>query len=91
MLNEELKYWLGIIRFPKIGATRLRRLYNFFPSMKEAFYASSIELKMAGLEEKVAEEFTIVRKTIDPDKEFELMQNAKLKVVTFIEPQYPKF
>jgi len=90
MLNEELKFWLGIIRFPKIGATRLKRLYNFFPSMKEAFNASSKELQMAGLEQKVAEEFTIARKTINPDKEFELMQNAKLNAITFLEPEYPE-
>jgi len=90
MQNEELKYWLGIIRFPKIGATRLKRLHNFFPSLKQAFQASVSELMEAGLEQNIAQEFTIKRNTIDPDKELEFYQKENLKVLTFKDSQYPE-
>ncbi|MFZ5364845.1 MAG: DNA-processing protein DprA [Patescibacteria group bacterium] len=89
MLIEELKYCLGIIRFPKIGSVRLKRLFNYFPSLKDAFNARPQEMMQAGIEMSVAEEFAAKRKFIDPESELEKFQSAKLKAIFFTQPEYP--
>jgi len=90
MLDEELKYWLAMCRFPKIGSVRLKRIFNFFPSVKDAFKASISELLQAGLEQNIAEEFDIKRKSINPEKELEFFQKENLKAICFFSEKYPK-
>jgi len=90
MLDEELKYLLAIVRFPKIGATRLRKLFNFFPSLKDAFEAPYAEMLAAGLEEKVAQEFSITRGDINPYKELEKLKNENINVISVFNSDYPQ-
>ncbi|HUT22677.1 MAG TPA: DNA-processing protein DprA [Candidatus Bipolaricaulota bacterium] len=82
MLKEELKYLLGIVRFQKIGAARLKCLMTYFPSYKDAFQGELSDLIFSGLAPNIAEEFVIQRNSIDPDKELELLNKEGLKVIT---------
>ncbi len=90
MQTNELKYLLAILRYPKIGATRLKKLLNYFPTSKEAFNAHISELIEAGLDQKIAEEFDIKRKSISPDKELELFQKEKLNILVYQDKNYPE-
>ncbi len=87
--TNELKYWTALNRFPKFGSKRLIQLYNFFPTMEEAFFASSDELMLAGINERVAEEFVISRYSINPDAEWEALQVHKIGIITFKDEGYP--
>ena len=70
-MNNDLKYWLAISQFAKIGAARFKKLYNYFPTMTAAWQADFFELQKSGLEPNIAEEFLIAKKEIDPDLELE--------------------
>jgi len=90
MQTNDLKYLLAIVRYPKIGATRLKKLLNYFPTCKQAFNASTTELIEAGLDQKICNEFDIKRKSISPDKELSLFQKEKLGILIYQDKNYPK-
>src|SRR3989339_533036 len=89
-LNEDIKYWVAFSRVPKIGATRLARLYGFFSSMQEAWQASFSDLMSSGLEEKIVNEFFAEKNSIDPDAEWKKLEKENIKVVTIGDKHYPK-
>jgi len=89
--NNELKYWIAISKIPRIGAVRFTRLLNFFPDLETCFNEATVsDLKEAGLENNVAEEFIIRKKEINPDTEISKLQKENISVVTRDEPEYPK-
>ncbi len=90
MREDDLKYWVAISRNPKIGATRLVRLYNFFHSMKEAWQASFSDLIRSGLDENIIHDFLAQKMTINPDAEWEKMAKENIKVITVNDEHYPK-
>jgi DNA processing protein len=89
-MNNDLKYWLGLSRITGLGAVRMKRLYNYFPSMAAAWQASSQELKMAGLEEKLAERIIIEREEMRSEEFLEVLEKEGIKAVTVLEEDYPK-
>lgn len=90
MPDENLKYWVAFTRYPRIGPLRFGRILNYFPSVKEAWRAPLGELKQAGLESEVAEEFIIKRQEINPRKEWEKILKEKIKVITIKDDHYPR-
>ena len=89
-MQTDLKYWLAINQFAKIGASRFKKLYTYFPNMQEAWQASLLELQKAGLEPAIAEEFITVRREVDPENEMEKLKKENIQVITVKDPQYPK-
>ena len=77
-MQPDLKYWLAISQFAKIGAARFKKLYNYFPNMQSAWTAGLLELQKSGLEENMAQEFILVRKQINPDQELEKVQQENI-------------
>jgi DNA processing protein len=90
IFQDDLKYWVAISRYPKIGATRLVKLFNFFHSMKEAWQASFSELRQAGLDENIVHDFLAQKMTVDPDTEWERLEKENISVVTINAEKYPK-
>jgi len=88
--RNDLKYWVAFSKNPKIGATRLTKLYNFFHSMEEAWRASFSDLIKAGLDENIANEFLAQKISTNPDAEWEKLEKEKIKVVTIADENYPK-
>lgn len=88
--QDDLKYWVAFSRHPKIGATRLTRLYNFFHSMKEAWQASFSDLKQSGLDENIVNDFLAKKLTIDPDAEWEKLKKENIEIITIADDDYPK-
>jgi len=89
-MNTDLKYWLAINQFTKIGPNRFKKLYNYFPNMQEAWQASSLKLQKAGLENNIAEEFLIKRNEINPDQELKKIIKEDISVITINDTNYPK-
>lgn len=87
---KDLKYWIAFSLFSKIGATRFKRLHNYFSSIEKAWNAPLKELTRAGLEQNIAEEFVNERKKINPDFELEKVNKARVNIVTVEDPTYPK-
>lgn len=89
-MSNDLKYWIAISQFAKIGATRFAKLYNYFPDMENAWRASYTELLKSGLEQKIAEEFILIRNGINPDLELEKVEKENIKVISMNDAKYPK-
>ncbi|HDQ22795.1 MAG TPA: DNA-protecting protein DprA [Candidatus Uhrbacteria bacterium] len=89
-MTNDIKYWLAINQFAKIGAARFKKLYNYFPNLQAAWQADFLELQKAGLEENIAQEFIIKRREIDPDQELEKTQKENIQIVTIKDQNYPK-
>lgn len=88
--ENDLKYWIAISRNPKIGATRLVKLFNFFHSMKEAWQASFSDLVRSGLDENIVHDFLAQKATINPDAEWEKMEKENIGAITIRDENYPK-
>lgn len=88
--QDDLKYWVAISKFSKIGAIRLVKLFNFFHSMKEAWQASFSELRQAGLDENIVHDFLAQKTTINPDTEWEKLVKENITVLTINDSIYPK-
>lgn len=89
MMND-LKYWVGLNNFSKFGPIRFKRIRQYFPDLENAFKANLNELKQAGIEEKIAEEFITARLSINPDKLMEKIIKQSIKVITVEDKNYPK-
>jgi len=89
-MQNDLKFWIAISQFAKIGAARFKKLYNYFPNMEAAWQSDFLDLQKSGLEPNIAQEFIIVRKDIDPDLELEKVQKENIQVMTVKDENYPK-
>jgi DNA processing protein len=89
-MQSDLKYWIAISQFAKIGAARFKKLYNYFPDMQSAWTADLLELQKSGLEENLAQEFILIRKDINPDLELAKVQKENISIITVKDEQYPK-
>lgn len=58
--------------------------------MEAAFKAPYEEYLRAGIDEKTAEEFTIFKHQVEPDRLLENLNKEKIKVLTIDDPAYPK-
>lgn len=90
-IQNDLKYWVAFSKNPKIGSTRLTKLYNFFHSMQEAWRASFSDLTRAGLEENIISELLAQKISVNPDAEWEKLEKEKIQVITIADENYPKF
>ncbi len=73
----------------QIGSVRLRRLLNFFPELKTAWQATASELLQTGLEEPIIQELLLRRREIDPEAEFAKLESKNIKLLTFLDQNYP--
>jgi DNA processing protein len=89
-MTTDLKYWLAISQFSKIGASRWKKLYNYFPTMAAVWQASALELQQSGLEPNLAQEFIIKRQEINPEEELKKIQRENIQILTIRDKEYPK-
>jgi DNA processing protein len=89
-MAQDLKYWIAISQFAKIGAARFKKLYNYFPDMQTAWAAGLLDLQRAGLEDSIAQEFILIRKQIDPDQEMVKVTKENIGTIIIKDQSYPK-
>ncbi len=83
------KYWLAFSRVRQIGVVRIRRLFDYFGSLQNAWEARAGDLMSAGLEPKLTERLLNFRPTFDPDEELARLEGLGIAVVTLDGPGYP--
>ena len=75
--THDLQYWVALTRVPRLGAARFHRLEEHFDGdMKNAWLASSRELRAAGVGTEVAQNIVAARETIEPERELEKLELA---------------
>jgi DNA processing protein len=90
MEGQDKNYLVALSYFPKFGPVRLRKLKNHFSSWMAAFAAPVGELICAGIEEKLAKEFSQAKKEINPEAIAENLQKENIKTISIEENTYPK-
>ena len=87
---DDLKYWVALNNFSKFGPVKFKKIRRYFANLKDAWTASLTELRQAGLEEKIAEEFIAARLKINPDELMEKIHRQDIKLITCEDKNYPK-
>lgn len=87
---QDLKYWVALSRFGKIGPKKFHFLRQRFLAVQNIWEADFRQLRDAGLDEKTAGEFILKRKEIDPNAEMELLAKENVSAVTIDDGLYPK-
>jgi len=88
-MNNDTKFWISLVRFPKFGPVRIKKLAAAFHSMEAAFSSSRDELIAAGIEPKIADQFIFERASIHPDEEAAKLVTHNVTAVTFQDDAYP--
>lgn len=88
-MNWETKYFHAFNLIPDISPLRFKRLLSYFPNLKEAFLSPLLELKRAGLEEKIAQKILTFRSQIDPEKELDRVKKQNIDIITLKDKGYP--
>ncbi len=89
MSNKDFKYWVGFSLISGIGRVRLTQLENYFGSLKDAWEATSTDLKHAGLDSGSIRAITTWRPKISLEAEMEKLDRYGVKVLTWHDPDYP--
>jgi DNA processing protein len=86
---DEMKYWVALNRVPNLGTVRFSRLEAYFGDLENAWNASLGELRVAGLESRLAGEIVAARSQISPDAEMEKLRRAGVKAINWHHAAYP--
>jgi DNA processing protein len=89
MTNQDIKYWVGLSRIPRIGRVKLSRLESHFGTMEAAWRATTAELNQSGLDKNAVKAIAEWRPKIALDEEMEKLERQGIKVFTFHEEGYP--
>src|SRR4051794_38792391 len=87
---EERSYWVAWARVPGIGPARMRLLLRGFGSLKQAWKATTIDLRAAGLDERTAASATAAFAKIDPETETRRLAEAGITLLSWDDEEYPE-
>jgi DNA processing protein len=88
-ISPDLPYFLAFARVKGIGASRTRLLQAYFDTMHKAWCAGTADLARAGLDQKTISAIVETRKTIDPQKELDMMTKQGIHALTWEDADYP--
>src|SRR6056297_3423632 len=74
----------------QLGPVRLNKLARYFSSFEKAFRASNRELREAGIEKKIAEDFIDFKRSLDPDQEIKKLDQENIQILGLQDPDYPE-
>ena len=86
---DDIKFWVALNRVPQLGTVRFRRLETYFKQLENAWGATPVQLKEAGIEDRVAREIVRIRGEVSPDGEMERLSREGVQTVNWHHPDYP--
>ncbi|MFA6194931.1 MAG: DNA-processing protein DprA [Patescibacteria group bacterium] len=91
MIYENRYYYLAFNHFKKIGLVNMKRLEKFFPDVRQAFFANTIELERAGIKSSLADDFIKWRKTSAASIEdmLNILEKEGISFITWNDHNYP--
>jgi DNA processing protein len=87
---SEVSYWVGFNLIPGIGRVKFGRLREHFGNLEQAWNAGSVDLKEAGLDQRVVQTIIDRRPGIDLAAEMEKLDQCKVRVIIQDDPSYPR-
>ena len=88
-MAEELQFWVAFNHVNGIGAVRFRQLLQKFGTLEKAWSASSVELRLIGIQEKSIQFFEKFRDQTDPEKLFQSIIGKGISVISWNDENYP--
>lgn len=88
-MTDERLYWIGLNLVKGIGPVRLQALLDHFGDLEAAWQANRVDLLQAGLSQKMADSLHDIRSTIDLQAYYERFSQQGIRVVTWLDPDYP--
>ncbi|MCB0060363.1 MAG: DNA-protecting protein DprA, partial [Caldilineaceae bacterium] len=82
-------FWIAFNRVPGIGPVRLAALLDVCGDIETAWRASIQQMQAARLDRRSIELFLDARRTIDPARELQHVQEAGVEPLTWDDPEYP--
>lgn len=89
-MSPETKYFNAFNLIEGIGPIAFKKLLAGFASLKQAWSADYNQLSRAGLEKSQIENIINQRPKINPDKEIEKVNKAKVELITIKDKNYPR-
>lgn len=86
---DDVQYWLAIGGLPNIGPVKFKKIYTYFPTMKDAWQADVREWEKAGIDTNSISNFAVEKKQINPEKLLEEAQHEQIKIITILNKDYP--
>ncbi|HEY8768558.1 MAG TPA: DNA-processing protein DprA [Dehalococcoidia bacterium] len=86
---DEAKFWVAFSRIAGVGTKRYEAMLARFGSLAEAWRATRGELKEAGLDQRTVRQIADERPNIDPDTEWQRLETARLRAITWDDAAYP--
>jgi DNA processing protein len=87
--RDEAKFWVAFSRIPGVGTKRYQAMLARFGTLAQAWTATRSELKEAGLDQRTVRVIADERVNIEPDAEWERLEKAGVRVLTWNDPAYP--
>ncbi|MFO8035812.1 MAG: DNA-processing protein DprA [Anaerolineales bacterium] len=88
-MREDVKYWIGFNLVKGIGPVRLQSLMDTFGDVQSAWKANPVQLRAAGLSEKLSRRIQDVRREADLDKILTSVEQEGITVLTWDDEAYP--
>jgi DNA processing protein len=85
----EAKFWVAFSRIAGVGTKRYEAMLARFGSLAEAWRATRGELKEAGLDQRTVRQIAEERLNIDPDAEWQRLETARVRAITWDDGEYP--
>lgn len=89
-MDQDLPYWIAFNYFEGIGPVRFKVLLDYFGTAKAAYEASEKIWKELGLPNKVVHDFLELRRNFKQEKFLEEIKIKNIKVIKFIDKNYPE-
>lgn len=86
---DQKKYWMGFNLVKGIGAVRLKALLNYFGDLEIAWNAPTAALRSAGLNQRIIDQFQLVRSGVDLDQVWERILSRNIQILTWDDDIYP--
>ncbi len=84
-----MKYLNALNKINGLGPQKMSSLMSYFKSSQLIWEANKSELAAAGLGETLIENIFRERNTIDPEKEWALLENENIRVINISDKEYP--
>lgn len=88
-MREDAGFWVAWSKIGGIGATRLRRVWEYFGDLGAAWQAGAAEFARAGLDGRTVEAIQAQRPHLQPDLERRRLDQAGVDLVTVADAHYP--
>jgi len=89
-MEQASEYYHAFNLIPCVGPLCFKKLLSYFSEIKQAWSAPFLELKRAGLEEKIARQIITERHEINPQEEAQKIQKQEIRIITIQDKEYPK-